>query len=300
MSTYNGERFLRAQLDSVLAAPHSNTKLSVRDDGSSDGTLDILRRYMAGNCAMSLVTGANIGPAKSFLQLLHAAEPDMDAYLFCDQDDVWNPEKIPTAVDALRSVANGIPAMYFSRVTYTNADDAPLGMSPVPRHLGLANALLENVARGCTIALNAAGRDLICRGRPEHPIMHDWWCYLVISVLGRLIYDPVPRVKYRLHGGNATATGSTRLKQLMADARTRASRSHNAHNAQKYSRQAAEFWGIYGDSVCEGPDRRLISDFLCGKASMAARLRLAAGTRLKMNNGLYEPIHRLSILANHY
>ena len=298
MSTYNGERFLRPQLDSLFPEPRSGlTTLHVRDDGSSDGTVDILREYLARLERMSLETGANIGPAQSFLRLLHGAEPGQDAYLFCDQDDIWNPEKIPVAVAALGSVDPGTPALYFSRVAYIDAGGVYLGMSHVPRHLGLGNALVENVAQGCTMALNSAARDVICGARPEHQIMHDWWCYLVLSVFGRLLYDPVPRVRYRLHGGNATVTGSTRLKQLMADLRKRDFRSNNT---QRYSRQAAEFWRLYGDSVRKDADRRLMGDFLAGKGSTAARLRLAAGKRLKVNNGLYEPIHRLSILANRY
>jgi glycosyltransferase involved in cell wall biosynthesis len=297
MSTYNGERFLRAQLDSLFLASHPGLTLHVRDDGSTDRTLDILRTYMAASGAMSLEMGSNIGPAQSFLRLLHAAEPNQDAYLFCDQDDVWNPEKIPVALDALSSVGQCIPAMYFSRVAYIDDGGTHLGVSHAPKCLGLGNALVENVAQGCTIALNSAAREVICRARPEHQIMHDWWCYLLLSVFGRLLYDPVPRIKYRLHGRNATVTRPTRLTQFVADVRRRLFQSYDT---QMRSLQAAEFWRLYGESIRDDADRHLIRDFLAGKTSTVKRLGLAVGKRLKVNNGLYEPIHRLSILTNYY
>jgi glycosyltransferase involved in cell wall biosynthesis len=297
MSTYNGERFLRAQLDSLFLHQGPDIRLHVRDDGSSDGTRDIVRWYMSKRSAISLETGANIGPAQSFLRLLQAAQPEQDAYLFCDQDDLWNPEKIPVAVAALRAVGPGTPAMYFSRVAYIDTSDAYLGMSRIPTNLGLGNAIVENVAQGCTIALNSAAREVICKARPEHLIMHDWWCYLVMSVFGRLLYDPTPHINYRLHGANATVTRPTRLAQFMADVRRRVFYSYNT---QMRSLQAAEFWRLYGELILDDSARGLISDFLAGKTSTAKRLRLAAGKRLKVNNHLYGPIHRLSILANSY
>lgn len=297
MSTYNGERFLRAQLDSLLLHRDSDLRLHVRDDGSSDGTTDIVRWYMTRCNAISLEAGANIGPAQSFLRLLQAAQPEQDAYLFCDQDDVWNPEKIPVALAALRTISPGVPAMYFSRVAYIDAAGAYLGVSRTPRSLGLGNALVENVAQGCTIALNSTARDLICQARPEHLIMHDWWCYLVLSVFGRLVFDPVPRIGYRLHGTNATVTRPTRVGQFVADVKKRI---FHPYDSQARSRQAAEFWRLYGNSVRDDTVRKLVRDFLHAKESLITRLRLAAGSRLVFNNSLYDPIHRLTIVTNRY
>ena len=109
MSVYNGEKYLVEQIESLIHQERVDVSILVRDDGSSDGTIDILENYKTKGI-LDFYTGENLRPARSFMHLLFNA-PDCDYYAFCDQDDVWLPEKLLVATDALKDV-NG-PSMFY-------------------------------------------------------------------------------------------------------------------------------------------------------------------------------------------
>jgi len=100
MSTYNGEKYLEEQINRILAKTDVDFRLLVRDDNSSDGTVAILRRY-ENHPRFQWYGGENLGCAKSFMDLLYSA-PDADFYAFSDQDDIWYPNKISSAIYLLR------------------------------------------------------------------------------------------------------------------------------------------------------------------------------------------------------
>src|SRR5690242_9732967 len=102
LSTYNGEPYLRPQLDSVLAQDYPRLTILARDDSSQDGTLALLREYAARYPALTVLSGENRGAAQSFMQLLQWSSPAADYFAFCDQDDVWHSDKISRAVEWLR------------------------------------------------------------------------------------------------------------------------------------------------------------------------------------------------------
>jgi glycosyltransferase involved in cell wall biosynthesis len=202
MSTYNGARHLEAQLDSLRAQEDIQVRVHVRDDGSTDGTIAVLNSYAAGWPNLAPPTqGPNLGPAASFLELLVTAPDEVDYYAFCDQDDVWLPDKLARAVEALSADAG--PALYCSNVTCVDDNLAVLG---TPRENGdprLQHLLFENIAYGCTTVMNRAARQAIATRPPERGvIMHDWWCALVVAALGEVRYDPGSHILYRQHGGN--------------------------------------------------------------------------------------------------
>jgi len=97
LSTYNGVDYLKPQMESLLAQDHADVKILVRDDGSSDGTVALLREYQA-RCDLEIVGGENVGFAQSFLRLLSLSSPTVDYVAFCDQDDVWQPVKVSRSV----------------------------------------------------------------------------------------------------------------------------------------------------------------------------------------------------------
>ncbi|MEQ1667693.1 MAG: glycosyltransferase, partial [Sulfuriferula sp.] len=179
LSTYNGSKFLQQQLDTLYQQTYSNISILVRDDGSSDTTRSILEGAQLKGRVDVLAQHNNLGPALSFFELLRQAALTETGYVaFCDQDDFWQPEKIAQAVAALSGVAANRPAMYCSRVELVDEHLNHIGFGDVPRKLGFGNALVENVATGCTIVLNRQAIDLLCESLPSNPQMHDWWCYL--------------------------------------------------------------------------------------------------------------------------
>ena len=208
LSVHNGAALLNEQLDSLVAQSDPNWLLLWRDDGSSDGSHALVARFAAGTGAgrvrrLDAPTG-RLGVAASFLALLRAAPEDAARFAFCDQDDIWLPGKLARAAAALAAVPEGTPALYCARQVLVDAGLRRIGVSPnAPRGGGLSNALVQNIATGCTVVLNRAARRQVLAAQPPSGTLHDWWAYLVVAATGgRVIFDPEPAVLYRQHGAN--------------------------------------------------------------------------------------------------
>ena len=202
LSTYNGEKYLSEQLDSILAQRGVKPSVYVRDDGSRDSTLALLKkRCEAGE--LDFEAGLNMGPARSFLNLVFTA-PDHDYYAYADQDDIWLPDKLQRALASLAEFDSDVPQLYFSNATNVEADGAPTGdLLSTKTPPGLGNAMVQCFSIGATMVFNRAARTLLVKsGMPLHMAMHDWWTYLLISAFGELVYDPEPSMLYRQHGDN--------------------------------------------------------------------------------------------------
>jgi glycosyltransferase involved in cell wall biosynthesis len=216
MSTYNGERFVEEQIFSILQQLPPDGELIIRDDGSTDQT--VARIAAIQDRRIKLLQGENIGFAPSFLYLLTRISESSTFIFFSDQDDVWEARKIATACTQLAG-EEFIPRLYCSSLLLVSERLEPMGRSPVffdkP---SFDNALVENIATGCTVALNRAAALLILRTRrPEKIRYHDWWCYLVVAAFGEVLYDPTPQIRYRQHTQNALgmSSGGRRYLRIM-------------------------------------------------------------------------------------
>lgn len=223
MATFNGAKAVRAQLDSFVAQSHRDWSLLVSDDGSTDGTQEIIRAFAAAHPdhRITLIRGPQKGSAQNFLSLLRAAGR-VPFVAFADQDDVWLTHKLERALDKLDGVRG--PAVYGSRTVIADDNLNPLRLSPLfRREKCFRNALVQNVAGGNTMVLNRAALDKLqpLSRRATAIIAHDWWCYQVVTGLGgAMIYDPCPGLLYRQHGNNQIGANDTpkamiqRLKRL--------------------------------------------------------------------------------------
>lgn len=205
MATWNGARHLSEQLDSIAAqSDWGRIDIVVSDDGSSDGTLSILAEAAAKwrRGRFEMVTGPQRGFAENFRSLLQR-EVGTPFVAFSDQDDVWLDSKLSVAAAALGGEA--APALYCGRTLLVSADNREIGMSPLfSRRVGFANALVQSIAGANTMMMNRAGFELVRQVASRSGfVSHDWLCYQVISGAGgRVVYDPVPQVRYRQHGDN--------------------------------------------------------------------------------------------------
>ena len=233
LCTYNGRDFLPQQLASLQSQTHRNWQLVVSDDGSKDGSREICER-MLDTRRLELRNGPNQGACRNFLSLITDARIGGDYFSYCDQDDIWHPEKLERAISALAKIPSTKPAMYCSRTRVVAADGSHLGLSPpYPHPPDFRNALVENIASGNTIVMNKAARDLIAAAGPLDVVLHDWWTYLLISGAGGIVrYDPVPALDYRQHANNAVGItrsfGMTRLQSLFGRKFARANSHHSA------------------------------------------------------------------------
>jgi len=207
LCTYQGEKYLAAQLDSFAAQTYPSWKLWVSDDGSTDATLDQLRafaeRHQPGQ--VTLQAGPRKGFVKNFMSLICEPTLHADYYALSDQDDIWHPDKLERAVKWLRDVPQGQPALYCTRTELIDGAGQPIGFSPLfTRPPAFANALMQNVAGGNTMVMNNAARDLLVEaGADIDVVAHDWWIYIVVSACGgRVHYDSEPSLRYRQHGDN--------------------------------------------------------------------------------------------------
>lgn len=212
LCTYNGARFLAEQLDSLTAQTHKNWVVIASDDGSTDQTLEILQQYQSKwpSGKLTIRSGPQKGFCQNFLSL--ACDPNIraDYYAFCDQDDVWLPEKLKVALENISSNQQvKVPYLYCGRTKYVNENLKPCGMSPLfvfPP--SFRNALVQSIAGGNTMVFNQATKWVLEKVGPVEVPSHDWWIYQVVSgVEGIVFYNPKPYVLYRQHefalvGGN--------------------------------------------------------------------------------------------------
>ena len=219
LCTYNGGAFLPQQLASLKSQTYRNWRLVVSDDGSRDGSREICER-MIESSQLEARDGPKQGVCRNFLSLITDARIGGDLFAYCDQDDVWHPEKLERAIATLNSAPATKPSMYCSRTHVVAADGSHLGFSPLcPRPPDFRNALVENVASGNTIVMNKAARDLFVAAGTLAVVLHDWWTYLLVTGAGGIVrYDPVPTLDYRQHANNAVGVkrglGRTRLQSL--------------------------------------------------------------------------------------
>jgi glycosyltransferase involved in cell wall biosynthesis len=208
LCTYQGREFLPLQLDSIAAQTHEQWSVYASDDGSSDGTIEVLEQYRRAwePGRLSIVAGPRRGFALNFLSLTCRPDIDADYFAYADQDDVWEPEKLARAVARLQRVDASTPSLYGSRTRLIDRDGRVVGQSPLfVRPPGFANALAHNIAGGNTMVFNRAARALIRRSVDAGcaPVTYDWWAYLLVSGAGGVVmYDPEPMVRYRQHGRN--------------------------------------------------------------------------------------------------
>jgi glycosyltransferase involved in cell wall biosynthesis len=208
LSTFNGVQFLPEQLASFVGQTHPDWRLLWRDDGSIDGTVDLLGRFGSlfppGKVVRSPGSGQHRGIFDSFMALIDEAG-DESAVALSDQDDIWLPGKLERALRCLDKVEPDRPALYCTSLTVVDAALRPLGGSLKLRYNpGFPGALLQNVASGCTMVLNrAAVRAVQAAIRPEYRV-HDWWIYLLVTAIGgEILFDDTPTILYRQHGSNS-------------------------------------------------------------------------------------------------
>lgn len=219
MSTYNGENYLVEQIESILSQKDINVHLLVRDDGSKDKTLNILKDCETDE-RVDLIKGKNWGCANSFKFLLLEAYKlrfDYDYFAFADQDDVWFPDKLHAATLKLSAYSEDKPVMYCSNLLVVDKKLNKRGLfHPEIVQLSVANSLIESIATGCTMVFNRKVIELFHDYTPQTIRLHDLWIYHMCMLLGEVCYDAEPHIYYRLHGNNVVGVKKSKLERLMS------------------------------------------------------------------------------------
>ncbi|MFC3608436.1 glycosyltransferase family 2 protein [Stutzerimonas tarimensis] len=227
LCTYNGARYLGEQLDSFERQTHRDWVIYASDDGSTDETLDLLRRYQArlGEDRLVMLNGPRKGFAWNFLSLVRNPSIEADFFAFSDQDDIWHDDKLARGLDRLKRIPAGTPALFCARTRLVDEAGQVLGYSPLFSKLpSFRNALVQSLAGANTMLLNAAARQLLI-GVPEgaRVVSHDWLTYILVTGCGgEVFYDAQPTLDYRQHGGNIIGSNASltdrfkRIRKMMS------------------------------------------------------------------------------------
>jgi len=218
LCTNNGARFLAEQLDTLEAQTHQNWVVFASDDGSTDQTLEILQQYQAKwpSGKLTIRSGPQKGFCQNFLSLACEREIKADYYAFCDQDDVWLPEKLSAALGVLHPKSSGSVYLYCSRTIYINESGNEIGSSPKFVHpKTFRNALVQCVAGGNTMVFNVGAKLLLEATSSVVVPSHDWWLYQLVTGNGGLVYfDQIPMVQYRQHPKSLVGENTSIISRL--------------------------------------------------------------------------------------
>ena len=209
LSTYNGEKYLNQQLDSLLSQTYKNFEIIARDDGSQDKTLEILHSY---NITI-IDSKKNLGAKGSFGALLEYAAQNTESeyFMFCDQDDVWESDKIEKTLAKMHEIEISCHEMPILVHTDLNVVDENLKVLDNsmwnyehinPKLNTLNRLLIQNTITGCTVMINKKLAQISLQ-IPDEAVMHDGWIGLVASKFGKIDFIDEPTIQYRQHGGNS-------------------------------------------------------------------------------------------------
>ena len=269
LATYNGERYLREQLDSILAQTYDNWILTVQDDCSTDKTPEILVEYqhLCPDKIKILPGNRHYGCAKDnfFSLLLQSTAP----YIMCsDQDDVWLANKLEVTLKKMQETeGTQIGRMPVLVHTDLSVVDDRLQMIAVsmahlqkidPTRTAPRQLVAQNNVTGCTMMINRALLCMLGETPPHDAIMHDWWLALLAACFGKIAYVYFPTILYRQHDNNAVGAKNTR--SLVCNLRVARHPSLIKENLLATCRQAACFLELYKPLL---PDayRRMLSEY---------------------------------------
>lgn len=278
MSVYNGAKFIKQQIDSILSQKDVEVNLLIRDDCSKDNSLELLQGYSQEK--LEFVSGENLGFAESFSSLLKMAleKPQYDYYAFADQDDVWLSNKLISAISKLSEVeSKELPCGYCSNSTLVDSELNYMRLMHNDKViLSKERALLQNIATGCTMVFNYAAVNYYVNYRPSTIKVHDYLMYLICIYMGRFIYDPDSYIKYRQHANNQIGSKSwfSRIKRRF---------SKFGQSDGYFVTQNKDFLEAY-KSLLSVEDILKIS-FLCNyKKNFSSKLSLLFNRKYKYNN----------------
>ncbi|MGN0838537.1 MAG: glycosyltransferase family 2 protein [Pyramidobacter sp.] len=213
MAVWNGEKYLAAQLDSLFSQTVQDFCLYVSDDGSSDGTMDILEQYRCRHPDRMFVcrnaTGRH-GAMRNFFSLMTVRRDDY--LMLCDQDDVWLPRKIELTLAKMRGMeqqyGKSVPLLVHTDLKIADRNLNVLcssyraALNANYSRTALKDALIQNIITGCAAMYNRALADLITE-EPARARMHDWWLMLIAAAFGAIGHVDEPLILYRQHGNNS-------------------------------------------------------------------------------------------------
>jgi hypothetical protein len=288
MSTYNGEKYLKEQIDSILNQENIKVDILVRDDGSTDNTLNILEQYTQKYENIRYYTGKNLKSAKSFMNLLFTVK-EYDYYAFSDQDDVWKKNKLCIAVSKLKEgydLYGGKKNIVDSKLNTLKVEDE------IPVSLELGSVILRCRIAGCTMVFTKKLREELLKYNPEILSMHDSWVLKVAVSVGKVFFDSNKYILYRQHSNNVVGAKKSFINQLKERILNLKKR-----NEQAFVRlsMAKELYNNYANFLSKN-DKENLYYFINHKENFKYRIKILKNTFIQGDNLLDTCLIKILIL----
>ncbi len=284
LATYNGECYLKVQLDSILAQSYDNWLLLISDDGSSDSTTAILNDYASRDSRIKIIESGTKGVKinANFSKLLQATPSECDFVAFCDQDDFWLPEKIMVMLEALPDNHHKKPYMLTSdRMTadqelQLTSDSAFALDRRYPKNLAMSRLLLQNAFSGNAMLINRRLLEIAQYQIPSEALWYDHYLVLLAVLTGELQVIPEALLIHRRHGNNASI-GNSQI--------------NFRDNLKRKIRQAQSLMHI-DETLCNPENRQIVSTLaLWNQHSRMQKLKFLLKYRYQLGSGrLFWPL----------
>ncbi|MGH2116478.1 glycosyltransferase [Aerococcus sp. L_32] len=294
MSTYNGEKYLLDQIESIMKQKNVNVFLAIRDDGSSDGTVKILKNIQE-NENITVHFGKNVGYKKSFLWLLNEYKHSSPYISFADQDDIWLPNKLEKAISMLEPSKSNKYSLYYSGLNVVDDELNEIGEKKLnDRRLTLGSSISRSNIPGCTMVFNQQLAEKVSLFGDDYDIAHDALVQLVcLSLNGTILYDDKSYILYRRHDSVVTNTGTGFVKMIIAELNNA---SNKKNSKIKYARAILQ---TLKDEIPQDRKKLLktISNYKTNKKYWFSLLKL---TEIKTGNKIIDLYTFFSVLLRKY
>lgn len=292
MSTYNGEKYLDEQLESILNQNvNAQITLYIRDDGSTDSTIDIIQRWKQ-KLDIVLYKEKNLGPASSFWRLFTLDEIRADYYAFCDQDDVWDSNKLQIGIEALKNQDEAALWCSNCRIIDQNGNVLLEKMNEDCPEFTIISQFVCGTTQGCAMLLNNKLRNYIIKNKIDRMPMHDFVVMTYAIAKGKVIYDDTPYFGYRVHNNNVVAKeGKNFIKHIKGSLDKWFSSNHKnelSDFAVEFLRDNSEY---LNKSTCN-----YVNTLINSRKNFIYRLKLIFDERTKSQNKRAERSFKIRVL----
>lgn len=290
MSTYNGGQYVDEQISSIARQTVVDSiTIFVRDDGSNDNTFDILEKWKS-QVDIVVYKGRNAGPAQSFWQLLNNRDIDADYYFFCDQDDIWDADKVEKQVQVLDeayclSICNcRLVDGQGQLIKKARRDSAPT--------LDIPHLFVSGVSQGCSMAFTNELREFIMRQKLSCIPMHDIIVIMYALIMGKVCWIQSPLFSYRVHSNNVVAKNN---KSLLQQTKTI---YWNWKNSSKHSLAVVASEMLKSGEDFSMEDLEFLKSVSCYRSSFVNKMKILMNKRIKDANSASLRSYRIRVLLN--
>lgn len=287
LSTYNGERYLKEQLESIVSQKDVDVSISISDDISKDSTIEIIKEFQKKHKIEYRINKTNKNFTYNFLDLIYDnVSADYDYFALSDQDDVWLDNKLISAINLLKEKNRHFYCSNLTVVDEKLENGHPMNKFKVKNDKA-APYILENICTGCTVVFDKEFMTHLGKHYPEKIYLHDYWLMLVAAFTSNFVYDENSYILYRQHGDNQIGSNDS-LEAYYKNLNTSKSHRYNL---------VSELLKGYGDEI-KPEDKKDLESFLKYKRNFFIRLKFFFSLKYRAKSHAF--LKKIKLLLGKY